>query len=453
MNTEINKNILTAKIILSLEQKIIFSSFLLSIVIGFYIDFHKAALFAIIFTNILYFFNTTYRSILFFIGIKINKIDHDRFDALYDELSHPNKYSVIVPIFKEASVIPNLVKNLLSIDYPKNKLQILLVLEAEDLETISKVENQDLPPHFEVIVIEKSFPQTKAKACNEALKYVNGEIVCIYDADDNPDHLQLRKVVAAFSKADKTLACVQCRLGYYNYNENWLTNMFEIEYETLFNFILPAAVQLGFPIPLGGTSNHLKTKILREIGGWDQYNITEDADLGLKLSLNNYKTTVIDSVTYEESPITFRAWIYQRVRWLKGYFHTFFVYSRIPVILFKRFSVQELIFFFHIMFLGPYLLLITPGIFLLYFACSMNLPAYNTDVLLLINFIYSNISLILTSYYVKKSSLNRSIKFFLSYPLYMLLHIIASVIAFFKLFFSPHSWEKTQHGLSKKISL
>ena len=193
-------------------------------------------------------------------------------------------YTVLVPLYREPGSVPQLVAALTRLDYPADRLDIKLVLEADDEDTFAAIQNLDLPVQFEVLRVPALAPRTKPKACNYALASARGAHVVIYDAEDIPDTDQLRKAAAAFRLAGPQLACLQARLNYYNPRENWLTRQFTLEYSMWFDWLLPGLQALGLPIPLGGTSNHFRTCILRQLGGWDAYNVTEDADLGLRLA-------------------------------------------------------------------------------------------------------------------------------------------------------------------------
>ena len=109
-----------------------------------------------------------------------------------------------------------------------------------------------------------------------------------------------------------------------------LTRQFAIEYATLFGLLLPALASYRLPLPLGGTSNHFRTHILRRVGAWDPFNVTEDADLGLRLARLGYATATLDASTYEEASIGLRNWLRQRSRWLKGFMQTWLVHMRSP---------------------------------------------------------------------------------------------------------------------------
>src|SRR5207247_7375152 len=179
-------------------------------------------------------------------------------------------------------------------------------------------------------------PRTKPKACNYGLTLARGDLLTIYDAEDRPDPLQLRRAAVAFRRLDDPVACLQARLSYHNANQNMITRWFTAEYLTWFGGLLPALVEQGAPVPLGGTSMHIRTDVLRMIGAWDPYNVTEDADLGLRLHRLGYRTHVLDSTTYEEATSDFVNWVKQRSRWYKGYMQTWLVHSRHPRRLWKE---------------------------------------------------------------------------------------------------------------------
>ena len=197
-----------------------------------------------------------------------------------------------------------------------------LLIEEDDLETLIALNKIIIPNFFEVIKIPISNPRTKPKACNYGLQFALGEYVVVYDAEDRPAKDQLKQVLAKFNSRDDRLVCVQARLNYYNRDENYLSQMFAIEYSLLFDYMMPGLKKINMPIALGGTSNHFITKKLLELGGWDAFNVTEDADLGIRLRHLGYETGLIDNITLEEATITINAWVIQRSRWIKGHILT-----------------------------------------------------------------------------------------------------------------------------------
>jgi len=236
--------------------------------------------------------------------------------------------TILIPLYKEAATLPHLVDALLDLDYPRDRLDIKILLEEDDIETKTLAEKLCSAPCFDLVHVPDSLPRTKPKACNYGLWTALGEFTVIYDAEDRPESDQLKKAVRAFRARDHRLACVQARLNYYNRRKSWLTQLFSMEYALLFDIVLPSLARIGAPIPLGGTSNFFRTRILQDIGGWDAYNVTEDADLGLRLAAAGYDVGVINSTTYEEAVSNPAEWIRQRSRWLKGYFQTWLVHTR-----------------------------------------------------------------------------------------------------------------------------
>jgi len=240
-------------------------------------------------------------------------------------------FTILIPLYREANVAEKIIRNLNKMDYPQKKLDIKLLLEEDDQMTIDAVAAVDLPKCYDVIVVPDALPKTKPKACNHGLKRAKGDICVIYDAEDNPDPDQLKKVAWAFKHAPDDVACIQAKLNFYNPRQNLLTRWFTIEYSTTFDLFLPGLQSMNIPMPLGGTSNHFRTRALQEIGGWDPFNVTEDCDLGVRLYKMGYRTNMIDSTTWEEANPKLWNWVRQRSRWVKGFFQTHLTHMRHPM--------------------------------------------------------------------------------------------------------------------------
>lgn len=234
-------------------------------------------------------------------------------------------YTVLVPLYREATVLPTLVSRLSALDYPRDRLQILLLIEADDAETLDAAVTCATDPRFEIVVIPDSVPKTKPKACNIGLARAVGEFCVIYDAEDRPDPDQLRKAALAFRLSPQRVVCVQAELQYWNPWTNWLTRCFAAEYATNFSMTLHGMDRYRLAIPLGGTSNHFRTDALRALGGWDPYNVTEDADLGIRIARRGWDVRMMVSVTEEEANARLGNWLRQRSRWIKGYLQTWLV--------------------------------------------------------------------------------------------------------------------------------
>ena len=250
-----------------------------------------------------------------------------------DMLTDLPVYTILCPLYREAGVLPQLVKACSDLDYPASKLDIKLLLEEDDTETLEIVYDTVLPPNFHVLVVPAEGPRTKPKACNYGLQFAKGEYCVIYDAEDIPDPDQLKKAIAVFRRSGEEIGCVQAKLNYYNPRQNLITRWFSLEYTSWFDFFLPGLVDLRLPVPLGGSSNHFPTKLLRELGAWDPNNVTEDADLGMRLDRAGYQTALMESTTLEEANSDFVNWMRQRSRWGKGYFISWLVLMRHPILL------------------------------------------------------------------------------------------------------------------------
>lgn len=239
------------------------------------------------------------------------------------------RYSVIVPLYKEWAIVPQLVEALRLIDYPHDRLQVLIVLEADDVETWEALESLPLPAFIQVLAAPPAEPRTKPRACNVALERATGDLLTIYDAEDRPGPGQLREAAARFAAGSPRLACLQAPLRI-DPDRRFLAGQFGLEYAVQFETMLPLLTRLGLPFPLGGTSNHFRIGPLRALGGWDAWNVTEDADLGFRLAAEGYELGVLTTPTLEAPPATLADWLPQRARWVKGYMQTFGVQARHP---------------------------------------------------------------------------------------------------------------------------
>lgn len=363
--------------------------------------------------------------------------------------------TILLPLHREAASLPGLARAINALDYPKDKLDILLILERDDTETAAAARALSLDRVWRFISVPPSAPQTKPKACNYALHFARGDLAVIYDAEDEPDTDQLRKAAARFAASDRQLACLQARLNFYNADENWLTRLFAVEYALWFDFYLPGLRQMRLPIPLGGTSNIFRTEILRCVGGWDPFNVTEDADLGLRLSRRGFRVEVLDSTTLEEANCRLGNWIRQRSRWMKGYMQTTIVHSRPPgasaetggqgmltTQLFVGGTVLAAL--VNPWLLGLAVLELTPG--------APDMGAFFPSPILELNMVAFALGNLLYVALAVIAPLKRGLKGVaisaLLAPFYWQLTSVAAYKALWQLFRRPHFWEKTDHMIS-----
>ena len=375
--------------------------------------------------------------------------------AALDEASLP-PYTVFVPLRSETSVLPVLTQALQSLDYPKDRLDVKLLLEEDDPETIAAVSRAGLPGFIEMVVLPAADPRTKPKACNYGLQDARGDYVVIYDAEDIPDPLQLKKAIVAFRKAGPEVGCVQAKLSFFNKEQNLLTRWFTTEYAMWFGLLLPGLQVSRMPIPLGGTSNHLRTDVLQEIGAWDPYNVTEDADLGVRLYKAGYRTVIVDSDTLEEANSDFVNWVRQRSRWVKGYIQTWLVHMRHPVRLWRELGPRGFLGFQAMVAGTPFTFLMNPLYWVMttmWFLVAWGLvqqvfPSWlyymGMGNLLLGNFMFAYLNMV-AAY---RRGDDELVKYAVFAPLYWGLMSVAAAKALIQIVSRPSHWEKTVHGLA-----
>ncbi|WKN49194.1 glycosyltransferase [Nocardioides sp. Arc9.136] len=375
--------------------------------------------------------------------------------AALDERRLP-VYTILVPLYKEAGIVPRLVRDINALDYPRTRLDVKLLCEEDDTETVEKIRSMALPPHFSMVVVPDSQPKTKPKACNYGLQLATGTYCVIFDAEDRPDPDQLKKAIIAFDRVDPNVVCIQAKLNHFNQDQNLLTAWFANEYSMHFELVLPAMGASESPIPLGGTSNHFRTSVLRELGAWDPFNVTEDADLGIRLHREGYRTAMIDSTTLEEANSVVPNWIRQRSRWNKGYFQTWLVHMRNPAALLAQTGVRGFA-SFNLTMGSAFVLLMNPvfwALTTLYVLTQWGfiqqlfpgIVFYAASAMLFVGnfiFVYLNVagSLQRGEFGITRTAL-------LS-PLYWGLMSWAAWKGFIQLFTNPFYWEKTEHGLDE----
>jgi glycosyltransferase XagB len=366
-------------------------------------------------------------------------------------------YSVVVALHREARVVAQLVAALAAIDYPRGKLDIKLVIEHDDRATRLAIEALDLPPNYEIVVAPAGWPRTKPRALNIALPLVRGELLVIFDAEDSPAPSQLREAAERFLRAPRELACLQARLAIDNCEDSWLTRLFAIEYAVLFDVLNPGLAGLGLPLPLGGSSNHFRTAVLREVCGWDAWNVTEDADLGLRLARFGYGVGILPSTTQEEAPARIDAWLRQRRRWSKGWMQTLITLTRDPRRLVAELGVARSL----ALALTMIGLVIAPPLWpfftaLLVHDLGARLPSPASAfelievVLWMSAVLFGTASILwLALLGMRRRKLLGLWPFLPLLPLYYLLTSAAAWMALYDLILRPYHWHKTEHGLAK----
>jgi glycosyltransferase XagB len=367
-------------------------------------------------------------------------------------------YTVIVALYRESLILPQLINALTQLDYPPAKLDIKLVIERDDDETHDALAQLVLPPFMDVLVAPHGMPRTKPRALNVALASARGQLIAIYDAEDVPDPLQLRHAAVKFATAAADVACLQAHLVIDNTYDSWLTRLFTIEYAQLFDVINPAMARFCLPIALGGTSNHFRTDVLREVRGWDAWNVTEDADLGFRLASKGYRVEDLPSATLEEAPAHLRAWMHQRTRWLKGWMQVCITHSRHPLD-----KLVEL---------GPAAFLTMVAVSFGTVATALGFPIFTALAIIAIRngdwmgvsdpkatvasaisltiFAAGLVAIIMPAIIaIRRRRLFRLLPWLLLLPVYYALMSLAAWRAVWELMRAPFHWNKTTHGLAR----
>lgn len=362
-------------------------------------------------------------------------------------------YSLLIPLRDEAQMVPQLLAAIGGLDYPPEKLDVKFIVEEDSPETLAAVEAGIAGTGFELVTVPSAAPHTKPKALNFALPLVRGDFVVVYDAEDLPEPDQLRRTATRFL-AEPALGCIQAELVPDNANENVLTALFASEYGGQFGVLLPALARWGFPMPLGGTSNHFRTAALKRIGGWDAFNVTEDADLGLRLARLRIPTSTITARTYEEAPVSASAWFRQRTRWMKGWMQTFMVHNRRPLRLLRDLGPTNFL-AFEIYVSG---MIFTSPLHTLYMlAVLVNLvlgrPAVSEPDIWSFLEMFTLVAGYLSAVGVSIIGLTRLgrarlLVYQLLLPVYWGMMGLASFRAAFELVARPYHWSKTSHGIS-----
>ncbi|MEM9668343.1 MAG: glycosyltransferase [Pseudomonadota bacterium] len=355
-------------------------------------------------------------------------------------------YTVLVPLFEEASCVPALVRSLMQFDYPIENLQVIFLTEEADHETRQALRRQMLSSNWSVLMLPDGHPRTKPRALNVGLRRARGEYITVYDAEDRPHPKQLKSAVIAFETGSDDLACVQAPLRAHNAASSWVAGHWSLEYDIYFGLVLPGLARSGLPIAVGGTSNHFRASVLKACGAWDAWNVTEDADLGLRLARLGWRISTIRPQTQEEAPETIGVWISQRSRWIKGHMQSWAVLMTDPLYAIRELGFRQYL-SVQLLFGGAVLSACLHAPLLLW--CLVNLTIPNVGVgpeslmVIGLGYLVSAIGAFAAPGRTKHRWL-----LVMTLPLYWPLLTLAALRATIELFNSPYSWAKTPHGLT-----
>jgi cellulose synthase/poly-beta-1,6-N-acetylglucosamine synthase-like glycosyltransferase len=362
--------------------------------------------------------------------------------------------SVLVPLFRETDIAPRLVARLGALSYPRELLDVLLVVEETDTDTRRALHRSGLPHWMRVIAVPDSTLRTKPRALNYALHFTRGTLIGIYDAEDAPEPDQLHRVARRFAEGPGNLGCVQGALDFYNAHTNWLARCFTIEYAAWFRLILPGMARMGLTVPLGGTTLFLRREALRELGGWDAHNVTEDADLGVRLARYGWRTELLDTTTFEEANCRLLPWVRQRSRWLKGYAMTYAVHMRDPVLLWRQLGPWRFM-GVQVLFLSTLVQFLLAPLLWSFWLVLAGLDHHSLDAIpaaglwaLAGLFLLSEVTTLSVNLIALTLTRHRRLALWVpTLHLYFPLATLAAYKALWEMILSPFYWDKTQHGL------
>ena len=448
--------LVSAKRVLTDRQRKWGIGFVAVLLVGCVLDLQATASAVVSFITLFYVGAIIYRLILFRASNRsgTTEIVSDEVARAVPDESLPI-YTVLIPAYREPEVINELIQRVTLFEYPPDRLDVKLLVEADDRETIEAVDDAMPGDQFELVLVPPAEPRTKPKALNYGLTLARGEFVAIYDAEDEPEPLQLRRAAVVLGRLGPDIACVQAKLTYHNPMQNMITKWFTIEYALWFSFFLPGLASMHAPIPLGGTSNHFRRVALQALGAWDPYNVTEDADLGIRMFREGYSVRVLESETYEEANSDFVNWMKQRSRWLKGYLQTYAVHLRQPREVRRELGWKGFMHF--TMFVGgtPILAIINPIFWLMTLLWFVAHPPFIQELfpapvyyLGLLSWAFGNFLLVyVTVMSCRVANKPELLVPALLVPLYWVMMSMAAVKALSQLVGAPTFWEKTVHGL------
>ena len=362
--------------------------------------------------------------------------------------------SIMVPLFKEREIAARLVGRLRRLSYPRELLDICLVVEEDDVLTQTTLAATDLPRWMRQVTVPRGTVKTKPRALNFALDFCKGSIIGVYDAEDAPEPDQIHRIVRRFRESGPEVACLQGMLDFYNARTNWLSRCFTVEYATWFRIVLPGLQRMGFALPLGGTTLFFRRAALEALGGWDAHNVTEDADLGIRLARHGYRTEMVETVTEEEANCRPLHWVKQRSRWIKGYAMTYGVHMRAPVRLYRELGRRQFI-GMQFLFLGSLSQVLLAPVLWSFWAFWVGLPHPLEGVMpavifhgLAVLFIGSEILTILVGVLAVSGPKHRFLRLWVpTLHFYFPLASLAAMKGFTEIVTKPFYWDKTNHGV------
>lgn len=357
-------------------------------------------------------------------------------------------YTILIAVYREANVIDTLIGAIEKLNWPKDKLDLIFICESDDHETIEKIKSINTSLNYRLLCLADGPIKTKPRALQAGLSFARGRFLTVFDAEDSPHPNQLREAYDLFMKSDEKLGVIQAPLIAWNNEESWISGQFALEYAVWFQVVLPALEKISGYLPLGGTSNHFRTSALREVGGWDPYNVTEDADLGARLCRYGYYAKTIGAPTFEEAPPKISSWIRQRSRWMHGHLQTMAVHFRNAKKCAGQMGKLQFAAFAFSITSGPLnvALRLPMAIYSVYGALFLDWPI--AQILILFFLIGAEILINLVA--IVRDKRTKLLVVLISLPIYWIMQIPAFCRALFNIIQRPYYWEKTDHGIDAR---
>ena len=238
------------------------------------------------------------------------------------------KFSIIVPAKNEEPVIARCMESILKQEYPKDKIEILVIEGGSEDNTRALCEEYSKRHPATIKLLSQRTSNGKPSALNEALKYATGEIVAIFDADNVLERDVLKK--AAIDFQDDSTVALQGRTSSINEDENYLTKIVAKEEKAWFGALIQGRHNLNLFVPLTGSCQFVRRKTLLKHEGWREDSLAEDIDLALKLAEEDHKIQYDNDVrSWQETPSSLKSLVTQRTRWYMGYMENLIHYGRL----------------------------------------------------------------------------------------------------------------------------
>jgi len=361
--------------------------------------------------------------------------------------------TILAPHYRETVAFPGQLESITKLDWPKEKLQVILLVREEDMEMLSMISSIQLPSFYQLVTFGEHYPKNKPRALMFGLEKARGEITVIMDSESRPEPDQIKKIHMAFlQKAGTNVAAIQAKTLVSNDDENWLTKHHASEYNFHHKVVVQTLAKHRLLPLFPGNSVYIKTNVLRQSGGLDVFNSTEDCEFGVRFTMDDYEIASVNSATWEEAPSEIAPWIRQRTRWFKGFDQTWLKYMRNPLKTYQRLGFKNFLAFHVLIGSTPLIPFLNPIFWALTVVYLISEPDFIEQMypetlfyLGLLSMVSGNFLMILLTYAgcIKGKSDGHVRTVLCTIWLYWILQAIAAWREKYQLITRPHMWELT----------